>query len=197
MSPSYLKVHNLLDEGKVAGAANEFQSIFAPAVNKLCSEAGKSAPKRYMMDAKWPSRVKDLHALTDKAQKCLNGGDKKASREALESLRKFFFYLHAANRMVLSSDGVYAFKKRVDRIPDNGELAQSEIAKLRALKVKIGRSTPSGRAKTDKPAFCRDFKQWSAEVKKILAESPLSSKSIAELKTITNKFYLKYGIDLE
>ena len=197
MSASYRRAYELLDKGKVTAAANEFRSIFAPAVKKLYSETGTTAPKRYTLDAKWSSRVKRLHTLTETAQKCLTDGDRKASRKALASLRKQFYYLHTANRLNLSSDGIYAFKKHVDKIHSKGKLAAGEIVTLRILRVQIAKSTLSGRAKADKTAFSRDFRKWSKEVGNLLAKSPVSSKSIARLKTITDELYRKYGIDLE
>jgi len=197
LSASYVKVCGLLDGGEVDSAASEFKSNFVPEVKRLSSELGKAAPRRYIRDMKWCSKVTDLRMLTDLAQKSLESGDEKTSRRDLKSIRNFFLYLHTGNRIKLSNDGIYTFKKWVGKIPDEGGLTEDRIEMLRIMKANIQMSVVAGRAKEDEAAFSDDLKEWSAEVENILKEKPSHSEHIAKLKTIANEFYQKYGIDLE
>ena len=103
VSSSYIKVCDLFEGGNVSEAASKFKAEFVSGVNELSSQLGKTAPGRYIGDAKWTIRMKDLKTLTERAQKSLEDGDVESSRKALRTLRNFFYYLHTSNGIELSN----------------------------------------------------------------------------------------------
>jgi hypothetical protein len=197
MSEGFCTVNKLLDEKKVKEAAKEFQSSFSVPMTKFYFQAKDLAPSRYSEDKRWKYRVKELYDLTMSANSYLKAGKIERARDKLDKIRDFFYNLHATNKMDLTNDAIYAFKYELDKAMNARYVKGNTSDVLEELKSKIPEADPSVRVGQNKEQFDTDFKNWVAEVDKVLSDSYLSRDHIAKLQDITDEFYTTYGMAFE
>jgi hypothetical protein len=197
MTESYIKVNDLLEKNDVEEAAQEFREGFATQVKKLYSESSDTPPERYKDDCNWNAKIKELYVTTNKTQTALAKGDATSSGAGVGAIREFFFKLHTDNKMKLTNDAIYAFRREVDKLAEKKALAGSDLGTLKKLKSAISDAKPSMRTKADGDSFRKNFQDWSARVDSLLAQSSLGPEQSDELKELSVSFYKKYGMDLE
>jgi hypothetical protein len=190
LSESYAKTCAFVEAGKVPEAAGELASNFAPKVEELFGLCEQTYPPRFSKVDDWCTWIKQLVALSRRAQKEMRNGSAPEAAKDLELLRRHFYTMHGEAARLASNDFIYAFRTML-------AAPSPDVAKLTTVRDYLGKAAPSAKASADKAAFGAARKEWAAAVAPVLAKGTGDAETLKSARAATEKFYRDYGIQFE
>jgi soluble cytochrome b562 len=190
LSDSFAKTTELLDAGKVKEAQAEFSSTFVPTVKKAYSEAAAVAPTRYTGLQTWPDWTKQMYVVSINANNALVRGQGAQATKLLAELRQHFYLLHQQTDTCKTNDFIFAFRMELQK-------DAPAVEELKKLCEAVEKAPASAKVKSQAQVFAAARAQWSARVKKVLADGVIDGAELQDLRQGTESLYRAFGVQLE